>query len=329
VGFLNREEGEGIMTDTMVMEPVDPEPDGGGPEKKGHKKLVAWLIVVVVILAAGGVTTGILVNQHNQAVAAQQAADRKAAQVKKAHAAALQDCTDASDALATAQSAFEKIVSDKATVAALKITAAQVADGKTVTALKTATGFTVDPLEACDTELSDSALKSLTSKYSSETDSYDGKADAVTKAVKAVTDSKAKKDAADKAAADAKAKADAQAEAQKAAQSPSSGGSYSAPSGSSGGTSSPKGTSSGSTQGGHWQYTLNCTVMMAGSDGMTHAGVTLHATTDTRPTGEFCRPVIDAYFGLPNHGTGSDISPDEKAKGIYGWSGGSSIQWVN
>jgi colicin import membrane protein len=313
------------QTEVTPQIPGGNQPGEPKEEKSSKKRKVLIIIVcVVVLLAAAGVTTGVLVSQHNQQVAAEQAAARKAAQVEKAHAQVLKDCVDASDSLATAQSAFEKTVSDKATVAALKITAKQVSDGKTVTSLKTAAQFKVDSLEACDTKLSDTDLKSLTQEYDTETDSYTGKADAVVKAVKAVNDSKAAKDKADKAAADAKAKADAQAQAQQQAQSQSNSGSYS--SGSS--SSTPKnntstGKSGGTTSQGSTprvvSYTLHCTITT--TKGTVNLTSTWYPTaSEPVPHEEFCHPVADAYMGLPNHGIGN-ITVDEIQAGLTGWTG--------
>jgi hypothetical protein len=159
--------------------------------RKKHKKrrnkwfVVITVVIIAVIVVAGGVTSGLLVHRHQVKVA------------QEAHAAALTMCVKNQKALGTVIGAYTQAVSSDDTVAARKITSAQVADAATVSTLSDVTSFTAPVLQPCGTTLTTEKLDALSAKAKNEVSQYEKESTSVARAVKAVNESHAVKQKSD------------------------------------------------------------------------------------------------------------------------------------
>jgi hypothetical protein len=154
---------------------------GQSARQRSKKRPVTWIVAAVIVLVVAGFCTWYAVNVHNT----------------KAHADALAACQANVKALSAAQTKFDDAVSDAATVNALKVTDAQVADVTTVATLQVVTDLEPESFGSCDANSSLDQLNSINAAYKKHLDDLDARTQDVSAAVSSVNDSLSVKELSD------------------------------------------------------------------------------------------------------------------------------------
>lgn len=164
---------------TNTNTPVAPD-----PAKKSKKKRTAIIgACAVIALVAAGAGIGIGVHTHATRTAQ--------AEAENARQTAYAECQQASDTAKASLDAYQKAVTD--TQATVQTDPATLADASTIDTLRTAQSSPVTTPGACDTNMDEGTLDTLTQSWKDAGNAWDKATGDVTTAAQAVTDSQSKK----------------------------------------------------------------------------------------------------------------------------------------